>query len=188
MQKVIVAVTGASGAVYAARVIEKLAGLSAGIDEVAVIFSENGKRVWEYELNRDTNFGFPVKLYDNADMFAPMASGSAGYNAMAIVPCTMGTLGRIASGTSSDLIARAADVILKERRKLILVPRELPYNLIHLQNMVTVTRAGAIVLPASPSFYSKPLTMVELLDTVVDRIVELLGFSTDHFQWGSQKS
>lgn len=188
MQKVIVAVTGASGAVYAARVIEKIVELSASIDEVAVVFSENGKRVWEYELNRDIAFGFPVKLYDNTDMFAPMASGSAGYNAMAIVPCTMGTLGRIAAGTSNDLIVRAADVMLKERRKLILVPRELPYNLIHLQNMVTVTQAGAVVLPASPSFYSLPSSVDQLIDTVVDRIIEMLGFSIDHYQWGHEKS
>jgi len=184
MQKVIVAVTGASGAVYAAKVIEKLVGLSANVDEVAVVFSENGKRVWEYELNCDIAFGFPVKLYDNTDMFAPMASGSAGYNAMAIVPCTMGTLGRIAAGTSNDLIVRAADVMLKERRKLILVPRELPYNLIHLQNMVTVTQAGAIVLPASPSFYGRPSSMEELIDTVVVRIIEMLGFNIDHYRWG----
>jgi 4-hydroxy-3-polyprenylbenzoate decarboxylase len=188
MQKVIIAITGASGAVYAARIIEKLVGLSASIDEVAVVFSENGKRVWEYELKRNISSGFPVKLYDNTDMFAPMASGSAGYNAMAIVPCTMGTLGRIASGTSNDLIVRAADVMLKERRKLILVPRELPYNLIHLQNMVTVTQAGAIVLPASPSFYSLPSSIEQLVDTVVDRVVEMLGFSIDHYQWGQEKS
>jgi len=187
MQKVIVAVTGASGAVYAARVIEKLIELSARVDEVAVVFSENGKRVWEYELNREITFGFPVKLYDNNDMFAPMASGSAGYNAMVVVPCTMGTLGRIASGTSNDLIVRAADVMLKERRKLVLVPREAPYNLIHLQNMVTVTQAGAVVLPASPSFYSRPSTMDELIDTVSDRIVEMLGFAIEHYRWGHEK-
>lgn len=188
MQKVILAVTGASGAVYGARVIEKLTGFSAGIDELAVIFSENGKRVWQYELNRDISFGFPAKLYDNADMFAPLASGSAGYTAMAIVPCSMGTLGRIASGTSNDLIVRAADVMLKERRKLILVPRELPYNLIHLKNMVTVTQAGAIVLPASPSFYSLPTSMEQLIDTVTDRIIEMLGFSIDHYQWGHENN
>lgn len=184
MQKVIVAVTGASGAVYAARVIEKLSVLSSYIDEVAVVFSENGKKVWDYELNNGIQFGSLVKVYDNSDMFAPMASGSAGYNALVVVPCTMGTLGRIASGTSNDLIVRAADVMLKERRKLILVPRELPYNLIHLQNMVTVTQAGAIVLPASPSFYSRPSSMDELIDTVVVRIIEMMGFDIDHYRWG----
>jgi len=184
MQKVIVAVTGASGAVYAARVIEKLASLSNYIDELAVVFSENGKKVWDYELNNGIQFDSMVKVYNNSDMFAPMASGSAGYNAMVVVPCTMGTLGRIAAGTSNDLIVRAADVMLKERRKLILVPRELPYSLIHLQNMVTVTQAGAIVLPASPSFYSRPSSMNELIDTVVDRIIEMLGFNIDHFRWG----
>lgn len=184
MQRVIVAVTGASGAVYAARVIEKLASLSNYIDELAVVFSENGKKVWDYELNNGIQFDSMVKVYNNSDMFAPMASGSAGYNAMVVVPCTMGTLGRIAAGTSNDLIVRAADVMLKERRKLILVPRELPYSLIHLQNMVTVTQAGAIVLPASPSFYSRPSSMNELIDTVVDRIIEMLGFNIDHFRWG----
>ncbi|HDP76310.1 MAG TPA: UbiX family flavin prenyltransferase [Bacteroidales bacterium] len=184
MQRVIVAVTGASGSVYAARVIEKLIELSARVNEVAVVFSENGKKVWDYELNNGIQFDSMVKVYNNSDMFAPMASGSAGYNAMVVVPCTMGTLGRIAAGTSNDLIVRAADVMLKERRKLILVPRELPYNLIHLQNMVAVTQAGAIVLPASPSFYSRPSSMDELIDTVVDRIIEMLGFNIEHYRWG----
>lgn len=187
MQKVIVAVTGASGAIYAERVLLRLMGLSASIEEVALVLTENGKKVWDYELNRDVRFHSPVKLYDNNDMFAPMASGSSGYNSMVIVPCTMGTLGRIASGTSNDLVGRAADVMLKERRRLILVPRELPYNLIHLQNMTRVTQAGAIVLPASPSFYSHPSTVDELIDTVAIRIVEMLGFDIDHYRWG-QKS
>lgn len=188
MQKIIVAVTGASGAIYAERIIKKLAKLSSSIAEVALVFTENGKKVWEYELKQEAAFNPPVREYDNTDMFAPMASGSAGYDAMVIIPCTMGTIGRIAAGTSSDLIGRAADVMLKERRKLILVPRELPYNLIHLQNMTTLTQAGAVVIPASPSFYSHPKTIEELTDTVVDRIIEMLGFSIEHYRWGEKSS
>ncbi|HBI82026.1 MAG TPA: 3-octaprenyl-4-hydroxybenzoate carboxy-lyase [Bacteroidales bacterium] len=187
MQKVIVAVTGASGVIYAARVIEKLMALSDVIEELALVFTDNGKKVWKYELKRDIVFSPQVKIYDNNNLFAPMASGSAGYNSMVIVPCTMGTIGRIASGVSNDLIARTADVMLKERRRLVLVPRELPYNLIHLQNMTLVAQAGGIVLPASPSFYSFPSTIEDLIDTVVDRVVELLGFNISHYRWGEKK-
>jgi 4-hydroxy-3-polyprenylbenzoate decarboxylase len=113
-----------------------------------------------------------------------MASGSAGYDVMIICPCTMGTLGRIAAGVSNDLMTRAADVILKEREKLILVTREMPYSLIHLNNMKLLTEAGAIICPASPSFYSKPQTMDEVVMTVVDRVLKLAGFDFSSFHWG----
>ncbi len=126
-----------------------------------------------------------MEFYNPADLFAPMASGSAGYDTMIICPCTMGTLGRIASGVSSDLLTRAADVMLKERKKLILVPRETPLSLIHLSNMKFITEAGAIICPASPSFYSKPATIEALAMTVVDRILTLAGFEIETFNWGS---
>ncbi|MFC2138288.1 UbiX family flavin prenyltransferase, partial [Bacteroidota bacterium] len=118
----------------------------------------------------------PFFKYDVNDFFSPAASGSANYDAMIIIPCSMGTLGKIAHGTSDDLIIRAADVMLKEKRKLILVPRETPYNLIHIENMKLITLAGGIICPASPSFYSKPETINDLVDTIVERVLHLTGF------------
>ncbi len=117
---------------------------------------------------------------------APFASGSAKFDTMIVVPCSMGTLGRIASGASDDLISRAADVILKERRRLILVVRDMPFNLIHIRNMQTVTEAGAIICPAIPSFYSKPKTMEELAMTVVNRVIDLIGLENESFRWSEQ--
>ncbi|HPD95919.1 MAG TPA: UbiX family flavin prenyltransferase [Tenuifilaceae bacterium] len=182
-RKIIVSVTGASGSIYAKLLIEELYKLSDSISEIALIFSENGQKVWEYELETIPEFKFPVKVYRNNDMFAPVASGSSRYDTMIVIPCTMGTLGRIASGISSDLIERAADVTLKERRQLILVPRELPLNLIHIENMRTVTLAGGIIIPASPSFYSLPKSIEQLALTVVHRIMDIAGFTTDHYRW-----
>ncbi|HPW27465.1 MAG TPA: UbiX family flavin prenyltransferase, partial [Tenuifilaceae bacterium] len=130
----------------------------------------------------------PFRVYDNNNLFAPVASGSAGFDTMFIAPCTMGTLGRIAAGTSSDLICRSADVMLKERRRLIVVPRELPLSLIHIENMRTVTLAGGIIVPASPSFYSRPSSMEELVRTVVFRMIDLAGLELPHYRWGEAKS
>ena len=115
---------------------------------------------------------------------APFASGSGRYDTMIIVPCSMGTLGRIATGVSSDLITRAADVVLKERRRLICVIRDTPYNLVHIRNMETVTLAGGIICPATPSFYSRPKTIEEAAATVVDRVLDLADFRIDTFRWG----
>ena len=125
-----------------------------------------------------------MQFYEKTDFNAPFASGSGKYNVMIIVPCSMGTLGRIASGVSNDLIIRAADVVLKERRKLICVVRETPYNLIHIKNMETVTLAGGIICPATPSFYSRPTTLEEVAATVVDRVLDLAGFDIKAFRWG----
>ncbi|MGE0078480.1 MAG: UbiX family flavin prenyltransferase [Bacteroidales bacterium] len=182
--KIIIAVTGASGSIYAKRLIEELFKHRDQVSEIALIFSENGRKVWEYELGKIEPFAKPISIYENLDMFSPVASGSAAYDTMIIVPCTMGTLGRIANGTSPDLICRAADVMIKERRKLILVPRELPYSLIHIDNMRTVTLAGGTILPASPSFYSLPKSIDELVLTVVNRILDIAGIKTDHYRWG----
>ena len=183
---IIVGVTGASGAIYGHLLLQKLENLKDQIGECGVIFSENAKAVWDFEIGTFSATSIPFKIYESNNFFAPMASGSAAYDAMIICPCTMGTLGRIASGVSSDLMTRAADVMMKERKKLILVPREMPYNLIHLTNMKLLTEAGAIICPASPSFYSKPLTIEEMVLTVVDRALVLAGFEIDSFRWGEK--
>ena len=185
-RKIIVAVTGASGAIYAETLLERLQGVENELAEVAVVFTENAKDIWKYELGdeRQTTNDERIKVYDNKDFYAPFASGSSRYDTMIICPASMGMLGRIAAGVADDLITRAADVMLKERRRLIMVPRETPYNLIHINNMKLLTEAGAIILPATPSFYSKPKNIRELVLTVVDRVVDLAGFEADGYRWG----
>jgi len=181
--KIVVAITGASGSMYAKVLLQKLEKLSSQIDEVGLIMSDNAKDVWKHELG-DTSFEkFNFKLYSKSDFFAPFASGSAKFNTMIICPCSMGALARIASGVSNDLTTRAADVILKERRKLILVTRDTPLSLIHINNMKTVTEAGGIICPASPSFYSNPQTIEQLVATVIDRVIDLSGLEQDTFRW-----
>ncbi|HVW96760.1 MAG TPA: UbiX family flavin prenyltransferase [Mucilaginibacter sp.] len=186
-KKIVVAVTGASGAIYANLLLGKLQLLSDQVAEVAVVMSENAKNVWKFELENEDYKKLPFKVYAKNDFMAPFASGSAKFDTMVIVPCSMGTLGRIASGTSDDLICRAADVILKERRRLILVARDMPINLIHIRNMETVTLAGGIVCPAVPSYYSKPKTVEEVAMTVVDRIVDLMGLNNRSYRWGTDR-
>lgn len=181
-RKIVVAITGASGSIYAKLLLDFLK-LQETI-EVGVVMSDNAKTVWNHELE-NTNFNnYPFKFYDKNDFNAPFASGSAKYDTMVIVPCSMGTMGRIASGISNDLTTRAADVILKERRKLILVARETPYNLIHINNMKTITETGGIICPATPSFYSKPATIEEVAKTVVDRVIDLMGLENESYRWG----
>lgn len=186
-RKIVVAVTGASGSIYASVLFQKLRELKSQLEEVAVVFSSNARDIWDYELKEDFDSTFPFHVYLKDDFYAPFASGSSDFDSMIICPCSMGTLGRIANGISDDLISRAADVILKERRKLILVPRETPLSIIHLENMKTVTLAGGIVCPAIPSFYSKPETLEQAVETVVDRIINLAGLNIDSFQWGDTK-
>ena len=185
MNKIIVAITGASGAIYAKLLLDKLLTIHDQWQELGVVMSNNAKQIWETELNNTDYKNYTVTYYDKYDFNAPFASGSAQYNIMIVVPCSMGTLGRIASGISDDLVTRAADVILKERRKLILAIRDTPYNLIHIKNMETVTLAGGIICPASPSFYSMPGSVEELAGTVVNRILDLCGFKINSFRWGS---
>jgi len=184
MNKIVVAVTGASGAVYAKIILEKLVQLKSQWEALDVVMTENAKLVWQTELDNDDYKKLPVKFYSQQDFNAPFASGSGKYNIMLIIPCSMGTLGRIASGISNDLITRAADVMLKERRKLICVARETPYSLIHIRNMETITLAGGIICPATPSFYSKPKTIEEAAATVVDRALDLAGIDVKTFRWG----
>jgi flavin prenyltransferase len=186
MQKIVVAVTGASGSVYAKVLLTKLGLLREHCSEVAVVMTENAKQVWQTELNNESWKDFDVTYFTQQDFNAPFASGSGQYDTMIIIPCSMGTLGRIATGISNDLISRAADVILKERRKLVCVVRDTPYNLIHIRNMETITLAGGIICPATPSFYSKPTTIEEVAATVVDRVIDLVGLPLKTFRWGER--
>jgi 4-hydroxy-3-polyprenylbenzoate decarboxylase len=181
--KIVVGVTGASGAIYAKVLLEKLVLLQDQLLEVAVVFSDNARDVWEYELGHKDYSRLPFKVYDKGDFMAPFASGSARFETMIICPCSMGTMARIAHGISGDLITRAADVILKERRKLILVTRDTPLSLIHIDNMRTITMAGGIIAPASPSFYSKPESLENLAATVVDRVLDLAGLENVTYRW-----
>lgn len=184
--KIAIAITGASGSVYAKLLLDKLISLSDQYEEVGVVMSKNAKEVWKTELGNEQYNSYPFRYFDKYDFNAPFASGSAKYNIMIVAPCSMGTLGRIASGVSDDLVTRAADVILKERRKLILMVRETPYNLIHIKNMETVTLAGGIICPATPSFYSRPQTIEEAAATVVDRVLDIAGLEQRSFRWGAE--
>lgn len=179
--KIIVAVTAASGAIYARQLLEQLVA-SPQVENIALILSTNAEAVAETEGVTLPESG-KITRYANDNLFAAPASGSARWDAMVIVPSSVGTVGRVAAGVSQTLIERAADVILKERRRLVVVVRETPLSLIHLRNMTTLTEAGAIVLPASPSFYSRPTDIEELCSTVTERIVSLLGIDAPHFEW-----
>lgn len=182
-RKIIVGITGASGSIYSKVLLDKLNSLKSNIEKVGVVMSDNAKQVWEYELHNKSYQEYDFDFYDKNDFMAPFASGSAKYDTMIICPCSMGTLARVASGISNDLMSRAADVILKERRKLIMVVRDTPFSLIHINNMKTVTEAGGIICPANPSFYSLPKTFEELAATVVDRTLDLAGFDTKSYRW-----
>ena len=181
--KIAVAVTGASGSIYARQLLRYLSKTAAAVH---LVWSSNARTVWQQELGDEDHSAFPFKVWDKGDFFAPFASGSAGFDALIICPCSMGTLGRIAAGISNDLITRAADVMLKERRKLICVVRETPYNLIHLRAMTAVTEAGGIICPATPSFYSRPQTLDEVADTVVHRVLQLAELPVDGYRWGAK--
>ena len=190
MNKIVVAITGASGSIYAKLLLDKLSAMPEQWSELAVILTENARQVWKTELDvasadyQDKNDH--IKFYTQQDFIAPFASGSGQFNIMIIVPCSMGTLGRIATGISNDLISRSADVILKERRKLICVVRDTPYNLVHIRNMETVTLAGGIIAPATPSFYSRPATIEDVAATVVDRVIDLAGLDIKTYRWGEK--
>ncbi|MFM7672570.1 MAG: UbiX family flavin prenyltransferase [Bacteroidota bacterium] len=185
MRKIAVAITGASGSIYAQDLLEKLVGMTDQVREISLVMSTNSKEVWQTELGEDSWKNFPVRHVETHDFSSPIASGSGQYDTLIVIPCSMGTLGRIAHGVSGDLITRAADVILKERRKLILVARETPYNLIHIRNMETITLAGGIICPATPSFYSLPQTPKAIAATVVDRVLDLAGLKHNSFRWGN---
>lgn len=182
--KIIIAIGGSSGSIYAKILLNRLKIITDQFDAVGVVMSDNAIYNWELEIGKWTPENYPFQFYHKMDFMAPFASGSAKYEVMVVCPCSMGLLGRIASGTSTDLITRAADVILKERRKLILVTREMPLSLIHIKNMEMVTLAGGIICPATPSFYGKPTTIDEVVGTVIDRVLDLSGLNWKSFRWG----
>ncbi|MBA2746371.1 MAG: UbiX family flavin prenyltransferase [Flavisolibacter sp.] len=184
MKKIAVAITGASGSIYAKLLLQKMESLSEQISELSIVISDNAKFVWKTEIGDETYGGFKGRYFTKNDFTAPFASGSAKYDALIIIPCSMGTLGRIAAGISNDLVTRGADVMLKERKKLILVIRDTPYNLVHIKNMETITLAGGIICPATPSFYSNPTTIEEVAATVVDRVIDLAGLEAGSYRWG----
>ena len=184
-RKIVVGITGASGAPYAQRLV----GVLRGRDDVelGVCVSQNAADVWALECGGDLAGGVGARVWGVRDYNAPFASGSAGWHAMAIVPCSMGTAARVAHGISDTLLTRAADVMIKERRTLVVVPRETPLSVIHLENLTSLARAGAVVLPAMPSFYGKPATLADAVDTVVGRILDHLGLEHDLLRrWGSR--
>ena len=183
-KRIVIAVTGASGSIYAKVLFDKLVLLNQQLDQAGVVMSDNAKYVWKHELGDAAIPSEPFTFYGKNEFTAPFASGSAGYEAMIICPCSMGMMGRIAAGISDDLVTRAADVMLKERRKLIVVIRDTPYNLIHINNMKIITEAGGIICPAIPSFYSMPENFEALAATVVDRALQLAGFELSSYQWG----
>jgi 4-hydroxy-3-polyprenylbenzoate decarboxylase len=184
-KKLVIAISGASGSIYAEQIIQKLLAVKQQWDELSVVMTENAKQVWHTEIGNDSWKDIPLKFYGTNDFSAPFASGSGQYDIMIIIPCSMGTLARIASGISNDLISRAADVVLKEKRNLICVVRETPYSLIHIRNMETVTLAGGIICPATPSFYSRPDSITAVAATVVDRVLDLAGIDIKTFRWGN---
>jgi flavin prenyltransferase len=186
-KKIVVAISGASGSIYAKLLLKKLLLLHEQIETIAVVMTENAKDVWRTEIGDNSYENLPVSFYDTQNFLAPFASGSGKFDTMVVVPCSMGTLSRIATGISNDLITRAADVVLKERRKLILAVRETPYNLVHIKNMEFATLAGAIICPCTPSFYSKPITIEDAANTVVDRIIDLIGLQQTTYRWGIER-
>ena len=181
--RIVIAISGASGSIYPKLLIEKLLQVKDQWEAISVVMSNNAKEIWKAEIGNEDYLNYPVTFYEKYDFAAPFASGSARYNIMIVAPCSMGTLGRIATGMSNDLVTRAADVVLKERRKLILMVRDTPYNLIHIKNMEQVTLAGGIICPATPSFYSMPKTIEELAATVVDRVIDLAGIDIKSYRW-----
>lgn len=185
-KKILLGISGASGAVYAKTLLSDLRTAGAQLDIAGVVMSDTASAVWEHELGEDPHIAVPEWKYKNADLWAPFASGSSVPDVMIIAPCSMGTLGRIAAGTADELITRSADVVLKERKTLILLLREAPFNLVHIRNMATVTEAGGIIIPASPSFYSKPQTVDDLVRTVTDRILDLSGIDKSTFRWSGK--
>ncbi len=183
--KLVIAATGASGAIYLQRL---LAQIDCAAHEVHLVLSAYAREVAKQELD---NLKIPLEVlrHSGGDMNVPFVSGSSRFDAMVIVPCSMATLGRIACGCSDSVLLRAADVFLKERRKLVLVPRETPWNLIHARNVVTLLEAGAIVLPAIPSFYSRPNSVTAIVDTVVWRILDQIGLpSSGAYRWGEKSA
>lgn len=184
-RKIIVGITGASGSIYARLTIKALLE-DQSIDELAVILTDTAREVMEYENQSIQLNDTRITFYDIDDMFAPPASGSSDYEAMIIVPCSTGTMGRISGGTCNDLLARSADVILKQRRKLIIALRESPLSLIHINNMKTLTECGAIIMPLSPGFYSQPKDLKQLCEDFSRKLAVMTGAKIESYNWGEK--
>lgn len=182
---VIVAITGASGSIYGHELIKQLRQSPSNIN-ISLVYSPNGKEVSQFECVPLFTAEKGLQVFEHDDMFAPPASGSAGYDAMFIAPCSMGTLGHIASGCTQNLIHRAADVMLKERKPLVLMIREAPLSLIQIENMATITRAGAVVFPASPFFYHHPSDTNDLISALVSRMIATAGLGAPTVIWGKK--
>jgi 4-hydroxy-3-polyprenylbenzoate decarboxylase len=184
---IVVGITGASGSIYAKCLIEQLCELKQKNNLIIdLIFSETGKKVFLHENKEELNNDLPIRIFDNDNFFAPFASGSSTADALIIIPCSMGTLGRIAHGTSENLICRTADVVLKEKKKLLLLIRETPLNLIHIKNMELICLAGGTIFPASPSFYLNPETIEDVINSVIFRIIDHLEIDQEIKRWGKK--
>lgn len=186
MYKLVLGIGGSSGAIYARLLLDRLSGIRDQFERLDIVMSRNAGINWDLEMPGKTVASYGHRIYDPMDFNAPFASGSSRYDAMMICPCSMGVLARVAHGFSDDLMTRAADVMLKERRRLILVPRETPLSLIHIDNMRRVSEAGAIVCPAIPSFYSGADSLEKACLTVVDRVLDLAGLDVNSYRWGSE--
>jgi 4-hydroxy-3-polyprenylbenzoate decarboxylase len=188
-RKIVVGITGASGAPYARRLLQELEAAAQRDEvEVGICLSSTAPEVWSLECGGDLREATRFPIWAGRDYRAPFASGSAGWDAMVVIPCSMGTAARIAHGTSETLLTRAADVMLKERRTLVVVPRETPLSVIHLENLTTLARAGAVVMPAMPSFYGKPATLDDAVATVVARVLDHLGLEQRIARrWGASR-
>ncbi len=188
-KRLVLGIGGSSGSIYAKVLMDDLAGpLSDQWESVGVVMSDNAKFNWSYELGNESYSEYPFDFYSKRDFMAPFASGSARYDTVIICPCSMGLMGRVANGVSDDLLSRACDVALKERRRLIVCPRDKPYSLIHLRNMTLLAEAGAIICPCNPSFYARPADMEALARTVTNRVLDLAGFELkDAYRWGEQQ-
>jgi 4-hydroxy-3-polyprenylbenzoate decarboxylase len=187
-RKIVVGITGASGAPYAKRLLAWMRGrVESGELQLGVCVSPTAPEVWALECGGDLREQIGLPVWEGRNYKAPFASGSAGWDAMVIIPCSMGTLARVAHGMSDSLLTRAADVMLKERRTLVVVPRETPLSVVHIENLLTLARAGAVILPAMPSFYGKPQSLDDAVDSVVGRVLDHLGL--DHqlsHRWGNK--
>jgi flavin prenyltransferase len=184
MKKIVLGISGASGSIYAKHIMDTLMTIQEQWQKVGVVLSDNAIINWELEIGKWNPDLYPFDFYDKRNFNAPFASGSAKYDTMIVCPCSMGTLARINAGISDELITRAADVIIKERRKLILVPRETPFSSIHLRNMLSLSESGVVICPAVPSFYSNTKDIADLVRTVTNRVLDLAGFDIQTTRWG----
>ncbi len=192
MKKIIVCISGASGVIYAKRLLEFLNENNTEDNNnisIGLIISNSAKKIIKHELNieLDDIIKLSNKYYENDDFFSPIASGSNTFDAAVVVPCSMKTLSSVANGYSNNLICRICDIALKEQRKLIIMPREMPFNTIHLENMLKLSRLGVLIMPPIPGFYNNPKNMDDIINFVVGRLLDNLGIKNNLFKrWGNK--